>query len=305
MSDKKYPLKQVMRFYIGCEVSTEYGPDAEEIKTLEAVGRKQGYELACLLDGETTPREHTDVFMQLHLLSEMPKHHLIELVGLVYETVFNYIPEPNTLKEIEILIENEYSIGLICIDDTDGRIGFTVDVKRGIEFSHNSSKLMVDQFQCIEWLTARGYDLFYLVENDQAFISKTPILPGSEKLVHEAAAIPGAAAAIGAGLPASKGAVKTATAKGTLEQIRFLHFLKAKTIKSECGKASFDCQVNLTVQIEKETKSHWWITLRTIKHPFIPHTYKIAKPKTEEPCDRGGLFYKSNGQIVFHTDTKL
>ena len=59
-------------------------------------------------------------------------------------------------------------IGFSFYDEENDLVGLTIEVDRGIEFSVDSNKLIVNQFEHTLWLLNKGFDLFELIDENLA-----------------------------------------------------------------------------------------------------------------------------------------
>ncbi len=110
----------------------------------------------------------------LRHLSDITEMEFIKLLTIVYEKVFQNHPD---IEKSSIHFDGDNSVGLKCVDRVDNSdIGFTIEIERGVEFSVNGSKLMVNQFDITAKLLERGFDLFGLIESGQA-IDKATLKP--------------------------------------------------------------------------------------------------------------------------------
>lgn len=63
--------------------------------------------------------------------------------------------------------------GASFFDDDQDKVGFTVDVNRGVELSVNGIRLTVPQSESFHYLLKQGFDLWGLIESNQAIDQKT------------------------------------------------------------------------------------------------------------------------------------
>ena len=108
----------------------------------------------------------------LRPLSDMSEEELIELLTNVYESIYGIAHEP--FKDVILHAEGNDKVGLVCKCYMGQRIGFSIEVERGVDISSDGLLLMVNQFDCTKWLLSKHFDLFGLIESGEA-IDKTEL----------------------------------------------------------------------------------------------------------------------------------
>ncbi len=178
-------LADVIHYYLGCQVQTNY-------KTASTEGRPMKRNVGKFIDidllvpdsisvqfdwhkktMDSTTLNIKDIKPILRTISDMTEMEIIKLLAIVYKNIFTYEPD---IHNVSIHTSGDPDeIGLKCTDRlNDSNIGLTIEKSSGIEFSHDSQKLMVNQFDCVSWLLRNHFDLFALIESGQA-IDKTNV----------------------------------------------------------------------------------------------------------------------------------
>ena len=160
-------LKDYLHLYLGCEVMTNEGKG----KLISVGFNNKVLDIKISVDGDSECIEWFKLV--IHPLSDMTEMEIIKLMTIIYKSIFGQcglISETNLITD-----ENDNDkVGFTCKDDSNNRIGVTVEVDRGIEFSFNEDKLKVNQFECTQWLLKNSFDLFGLIEAGLA-IDKTTL----------------------------------------------------------------------------------------------------------------------------------
>jgi hypothetical protein len=141
-------------------VITEYGAFESTGCTLE------GYDW--VLDKAITERVNYDPSLIkpiLRFLNSMTGDEGLELGTKIYHSI--YTSGVITLSQIHYDSDIN-KIGFSFRDEENDLVGLTIEVDRGIDFSVNSSKLIVNQFEWTLWLLNKGFDLFELIDEDLA-----------------------------------------------------------------------------------------------------------------------------------------
>lgn len=105
----------------------------------------------------------------LRPLSDMTEEEGTVFAQRIYAGIFN----DTSLVLVEKMSADENAVGFKLKDQFDGEIGLTIEVDRGVEFSSNGTKLMVNQFDATAELLKQGFDLFGLIPSVEAINKNT------------------------------------------------------------------------------------------------------------------------------------
>lgn len=160
MAKKK--IEDYLSLYLGCRVLTNQGPG-----TLVMVSKPEDpagiSPLVSIDDGDPDNIEY--VKPVLIAIEDIPVKVLEDIVSVIYQGIFN---EDVKLKHSEKVTGYSGQTGLKCVTSDNHKIGLSVEKDRGVEFSFNSARMMVDQFAITLILLKEGIDLFGLIESDLA-----------------------------------------------------------------------------------------------------------------------------------------
>ena len=165
-------FKDVAHLYLGCELDTDcHGQGIQghmpiSFKELDADN------LATILYQLSNDDWGHYCKPILRPLSDMSEEELIELLTNVYESIYGIAHEP--FKDVILHAEGNDKVGLVCKCYMGQRIGFSIEVERGVDISSDGLHLMVNQFDCTKWLLSKHFDLFGLIENGEA-LDKTKL----------------------------------------------------------------------------------------------------------------------------------
>lgn len=160
-------IKDYLHLYIGCDVLR---PDGRTILKLYGI---QG---ALAIHAEGSELTYSSLHACkpiLRMLSDMTQQEATLIAEMIYESIYG--SREAGLEFVNMVEpESDDSAGFIFEDGERDRIGLTIEVTRGIEFSVNGTKVMVRQFDLLPNLLSCGFDLFGLIESGLA-IDKTKI----------------------------------------------------------------------------------------------------------------------------------
>lgn len=170
-------MKQYLHLYLGCETNlgklVSVGCDGEDTITLrDNPDEESGFY------GEpelySTPENDLhEIKPILRKLSDMSEEDALAVTKDIYSNIFGV----NTSNEVNnisgIMTEGADNVGWICYGHDELRIGVTITIDRGIEFSLGGSDMIVNQFKYTAWLLSHSFDLFNLIPEGLAIDAKT------------------------------------------------------------------------------------------------------------------------------------
>lgn len=149
-------IKEILPYYVGRPFWTSNSQGEINVHTLP-------YILDMIIRG-------VKVQLQLRRLEDMADEEATELATICYHAIYG-----NGELTIQQTFDSDhgYHFGAHFRDDHSDRVGFTVDVEKGVELSVNGIKLNVNQFVATHYLLKQGFDLYGLIESGQAIDQKT------------------------------------------------------------------------------------------------------------------------------------
>jgi hypothetical protein len=165
MTKEQIAAKDILHLYLGCDVQHRDG----WIGTLRGVIREDRPSYQPLQieapNGKLVYWDYKDILPVFRPLSSMTEEEGKELIGLIYQSIFQDTP---AIATIEKLTEDD-KVGFIAFEkELNLRLSVTVEVDRGVEFYENGSQMKVRQFDITRWLFSKHFDIFNLIPSNLA-----------------------------------------------------------------------------------------------------------------------------------------
>ena len=159
-------FKDVAFLYPNVDVKTDH-PNYTTATLLSANGN------GCWLNNTESGVQYFDwenvkITPVLRSIEDMTQEELIAITKLVYISIFGENIDVDNIQPKEVVTSGG-SVGLISHHyGFDERLGLTIEIARGVEFSVESSKMNIPQFDVFAEVLKMGIDLFNLIDNNEA-----------------------------------------------------------------------------------------------------------------------------------------
>lgn len=157
-------LKDCIHLYLGSPVFDSY---TNQVADLVGVNGETYY----IKFGIIHERNLSEIKPILRPLESMTEQELGNIANLCYQSVFKCDLFADKITKFN---ESDSSVGAVIQSNENERLGLTIEIQRGIEFSIDSDKMIIPVFDLQLELYKMGIDIHGLIENNLALDSTKP-----------------------------------------------------------------------------------------------------------------------------------